>query len=278
MDRLGIGLDAVRRGNRVVYCSTTATGRPGPVRVGRHDLNYLRRRLPRLLGPQRRAVRRPGATVGGTAGGGMQAVIAILAALVHRCATRRGRDARRVVSTVVSLISLYVDEYFATGEIPGPSQHPHRPLRLLRRVPLRRRPLDRGGRDRASLFCKPLPGLCDGSRTRPTTVQARCADFRAAFARTRRVGRRLRPADTCVSEVATVPELVGRTLPGAGLHSPMRRPARRVRSSGLGAAGMDRDQPPGRADASVTDTDELLGEVGYSAAEIAALREEGVAA
>ena len=44
-------------------------------------------------------------------------------------------------------------------------------------------------------------------------------------------------------------------------------------------AGMDRDQPgPVVRDATITDTDALLAEVGYSAAEIAALREEGVAA
>ena len=44
-------------------------------------------------------------------------------------------------------------------------------------------------------------------------------------------------------------------------------------------AGMDRAQPgPVVRDATVTDTDALLGEVGYSAAEIAALREQGVAA
>ncbi len=44
-------------------------------------------------------------------------------------------------------------------------------------------------------------------------------------------------------------------------------------------AGMDREQPgPVVRDATVTDTDALLGEVGYSAAEIAALREQGAAA
>ena len=44
-------------------------------------------------------------------------------------------------------------------------------------------------------------------------------------------------------------------------------------------AGMDRDQPgPDVRDATVTDTEALLGEAGYSAAEIAAMREEGVAA
>jgi hypothetical protein len=42
---------------------------------------------------------------------------------------------------------------------------------------------------------------------------------------------------------------------------------------------MDRSQPgPVLRAATVTDTDALLGEVGYSAAEIAALREDGVAA
>ena len=42
---------------------------------------------------------------------------------------------------------------------------------------------------------------------------------------------------------------------------------------------MDRAQPgPVVRDATITDTDALLQEVGYSAAEIAALREEGVAA
>ena len=44
-------------------------------------------------------------------------------------------------------------------------------------------------------------------------------------------------------------------------------------------AGMDRAQPgPVVRDATITDTDALLEEAGYSAAEIAALREEGVAA
>ena len=40
-----------------------------------------------------------------------------------------------------------------------------------------------------------------------------------------------------------------------------------------------RAQPgPETRDATVTDTDALLGEAGYSAAEIAAMREEGIAA
>ena len=44
-------------------------------------------------------------------------------------------------------------------------------------------------------------------------------------------------------------------------------------------AGMDRDQPePQLRDSSVTDTDELLADVGYSAPEVAALRQKGTVA
>ena len=110
------------------------------------------------------------------------------------------------------------------------------------------------------------------------------ADFRAAFARRTRDEwvAELGPADTCVSEVATVPELVGAAqLPGAGACSRMRPRPRHGEFEQVGwvLAGMDRAQPgPVVRDATVTDTDALLREVGYSAAEIAALREEGVAA
>jgi alpha-methylacyl-CoA racemase len=108
-------------------------------------------------------------------------------------------------------------------------------------------------------------------------------DFRAAFARRTRDEwvADLGPADTCVSEVASVPELV--TEP----HFRERDVFVRATSAGHGEfeqvgwvfAGMDRDQSgPETRDATVTDTEALLGEAGFSAAEIAALREEGVAA
>jgi crotonobetainyl-CoA:carnitine CoA-transferase CaiB-like acyl-CoA transferase len=84
-----------------------------------------------------------------------------------------------------------------------------------------------------------------------------------------------------VSEVATVPELVraehfrardvfvAAAAPGHGAFDQV----------GWVFAGMRRDQPgPTVRDASITDTDAVLGEAGYSPDEIAALREEGVAA
>ncbi|MDQ1460507.1 MAG: alpha-methylacyl-CoA racemase, partial [Actinomycetota bacterium] len=95
----------------------------------------------------------------------------------------------------------------------------------------------------------------------------------------------LGPADTCVSEVASVPELVH------DAHLRARKVFVEAKASTAAAApgdfeqvgwvfaGMDRSQPgPVVRAATVTDTDALLGEVGYSAAEIAALREDGVAA
>ncbi|HEY5172066.1 MAG TPA: CoA transferase, partial [Acidimicrobiia bacterium] len=91
----------------------------------------------------------------------------------------------------------------------------------------------------------------------------------------------LGPADTCVSEVASVPELVHDE------HFRARRVFVDARAAGQGSfeqvgwvlAGMDREQPgPVVREAAVTDTDALLQEAGYSVAEIAALRAEGVAA
>ena len=66
----------------------------------------------------------------------MHAVIAILAALVHRAATGAGTYLDvSVADGVLSLMSLHLDEHLATGAVPGAAPRPpHRPLRLLRRL------------------------------------------------------------------------------------------------------------------------------------------------
>ena len=128
VDRLGIGAVAVREVNPgIVYCSTSGYGQSGPrAQWAGHDLNYL------ALGGYLDCSGRneeggpalPGATVGDAAGGGMQAVIAILAALVHRAATGEGATLDvSVADGVVALMSLYIDEYLATGEVPGPGHN-----------------------------------------------------------------------------------------------------------------------------------------------------------
>src|SRR5258706_12378438 len=125
MDRLGLGDTAVRAVNpAIVYCSTSGYGQTGPrAQWAGHDLNYLA--VGGYLDCSGRAEdggpALPGATIGDAAGGGMQAVIAILAALVQRSATGEGAYLDvSVADGVVALMSLYIDEFLATGEVPGP--------------------------------------------------------------------------------------------------------------------------------------------------------------
>ena len=55
-------------------------------------------------------------------------------------------------------MSLSIDEYLATGVEPGPRHGLLTgPLRVLRHVPLRRRQVGRGRRDRAALLRQPVP-------------------------------------------------------------------------------------------------------------------------
>ncbi|WP_194914525.1 CaiB/BaiF CoA transferase family protein [Catenulispora rubra] len=119
-DRLGVGFEAVRARNpKIVYCSTTGFGQSGPSsQWAGHDLDYLAVGGYLAVGEPgaRGNPALPGATLADSAGGGMHAVIAILAALV------KGEGAYLDVSVadgVLSLMSLAVDEYLATGSEPG---------------------------------------------------------------------------------------------------------------------------------------------------------------
>ncbi|HEV3225530.1 MAG TPA: CaiB/BaiF CoA-transferase family protein [Acidimicrobiales bacterium] len=121
--KLGIGYDDVHRVNpRIVYCSTSGYGQEGSrSQWAGHDLNYLAvtgflaTTQPRGDG----GPPIPGATVADSAGGGMHAVIAILAALVRRAATGEGAYLDvSVADGVLALMALHIDEYLATGVTP----------------------------------------------------------------------------------------------------------------------------------------------------------------
>jgi alpha-methylacyl-CoA racemase len=125
VDRLGIGYDSLKgRNQRLVYCSTSGYGQTGPrSQWAGHDLNYLG--VGGFLDcTGRRADGQPpipGATVADSAGGGMHAVIAILAALVRRASTGEGVHLDvSVADGVLALMALAVDEYLAVGTVPGP--------------------------------------------------------------------------------------------------------------------------------------------------------------
>jgi alpha-methylacyl-CoA racemase len=126
--RLGLGPHELRARNpRLVYCSLTGYGQHGPRSgwVG-HDLNYAAV-AGLLAATQPRADGGPpvlGATVADGAGGGLHAVTAVLAALVHRDRTGEGVHLDvAAVDGVLWLMSVQLEEALAPA--------PESPVRLL---------------------------------------------------------------------------------------------------------------------------------------------------
>lgn len=127
-DKLGIGFDALAAVNPgLVYCSTSGYGQTGPrSQWAGHDLNYLAT-SGFLHCSSRRADGRPalpGATVADIAAGGLHAVMAIMAALLRRERTGRGEHLDvSIADGAFAMMSLYADEYLATGVEPGPGHY-----------------------------------------------------------------------------------------------------------------------------------------------------------
>jgi len=182
-----------------------------------------------------------------------------------------------VADGVVALMSLYIDEFLATGEVPGPR---HNILTVGTRVTDVYRCADDGWIAVGAIEPNFYANLCRAlgceqwlarNQTDDAAQDAIRADFAAAFAnRTRDEWvAHLGPADTCVSEVASG----ARARAGLALPCPSR--ARRGDRGGAGdlrAGRMGvsrvwtaRNPDPWWRDATVTDTDALLQEVGYSA-------------
>lgn len=94
VDRLGVDYKSVRQVNpRIVYCSITGYGQNGPYRdrVG-HDVNYLSfAGVLNLIGEPDRPPSIPGVQIADIAGGGMNAAIGILLALMARQKTGQGQ-------------------------------------------------------------------------------------------------------------------------------------------------------------------------------------------
>ena len=125
VDRLGVGYESVRAVNPdVVYCATSGYGQTGPKsQWAGHDVNYLAAGGYFAAGGRDAAGAPvlPGATVADIAAGGMQAVVAILSALVQRAETGEGAYLDvSVADGVVGMLALLIDEHLATGAVPGP--------------------------------------------------------------------------------------------------------------------------------------------------------------
>jgi alpha-methylacyl-CoA racemase len=290
-ERLGIGWDAVHaRSPGLVYCSTSGYGQDGPAAGwAGHDLNYLAMSgflactEPRADG----GPPIPGATVADSAGGGMHAVLAILAALVKR--GRTGEGSRLDVSAAegaLSLMALSLDQYLAEAEVAGPRQ-----VLLTGRYAFYDlyRTLDDKWISVGAIEPQFFRNLCEAlghpGFASDQYDDARQDEIREAFAtafatRTRDDWTaRLADRDTCVAPVLTIPEVVEHPHWRArDLFMEAEHPERGVfeQVSPILAGGI-RAHPRHRVrvDES-TDSERLLGESGLSAQEIADLIAAGV--
>jgi alpha-methylacyl-CoA racemase len=293
VERLGIGFDDVRSRNpAIVYCSTTGFGQNGPHATwAGHDLDYLG--VGGFLDCTGRGADGkppiPGATVADSAGGGMHAVMAILAALVHRTDTGEGTYLDvSVADGVLALMALQVDEYLATGAVPGPGHGI-----LTGRYACYETYMAADGKWLAVGIIEPRfwTNLCDAlgleqwrDHQHDDAVQDQIrADMRAVFSTRDRDEwvAKLAPADTCVAPVLTVPELVeDEQYLARGAFARATHPDHGTfQQVGPLLAGMTpADAAYAVRDASVTDTDELLLAAGLSPAECAQLHAHGVVA
>lgn len=124
-NRLGVGYEAIAAARpSVIYCAASGYGQTGPYAnwVG-HDINYLG--VAGYLSSSGRSEldvpALPGATIADAAGGGLHAAMAIMAALLRRSTTGSGAYLDVAATDgVLGLMAMNVDEYLATGAVPGP--------------------------------------------------------------------------------------------------------------------------------------------------------------
>ncbi len=292
-DRLGIGYRAVRAANeRIVYCSTSGFGQDGPRRHwAGHDLNYLA-----VSGYLHCSGRRaggvpalPGATVADIAAGGMHAAMAVMAALLRRQRTGAGEFLDvSVADGALGMMSLYADEYLATGAEPGPGHYI-----LTGRYACYDAYACADGKHLALAAIEPAfwANLCralDLDRyidaqtddSLQDEIRSALAERFAAADRDVWVGR-LGPADCCVAPVNSVAEAVNdeQYLARGAVIEAEHPAAGRLRQVGPVWAGASQTAEPCRLpDPASTDTTSLLAEAGYDSEAAAALTAAGVVA
>jgi alpha-methylacyl-CoA racemase len=293
VDRLGIGYADVSARNRgIVYCSTTGYGQDGPAsKWAGHDINYLAMSgflactEPREDG----GPPIPGATVADSAGGGMHAVLSIMAALVKRGAGGSGGKGQYLdisaTEGVLSLMALAIDQYLATGEVAGPRQV----LLTGRYAFYDVYPTQDGkwvsvGAIEPKFFANlcnllELPQYAKSQMDDELQDEIRAAFKQAFLTRTRdEWTEALAPNDTCVAPVLSIPELVddphhvARQIFMQANHEEHGE----FRQVGPILAGGMREQPTYQVRPTGTsDASELLTAAGYNAEEIAKLSAEG---
>lgn len=121
-ERLGAGYAALSASNpRLIYCSLTGYGQDGPrAQEAGHDINYLAYTgVLGSIGPTDRPPALPLNIIADMAGGGMLAVIGILAALHERARTGLGQHVdAAMVDGCLSLIAMHFPAW-RTDAMPG---------------------------------------------------------------------------------------------------------------------------------------------------------------
>lgn len=307
VDRLGIGYGDLTAVNpRIVLCSTSGYGQSGPrADWAGHDINYLAVGG-YLASTETRADGGPpiaGATLADAAGGGMQAAMAIMAALIGRASTGAGCHLDvSVADGVLWMTSLAVDEYLATGAEVGPG---HDIISGRYACYDCYQTADGGWLAVGAIEPKFYANLCRRlgceqwiGRQLDDQVQSEIrADFRAAFStRDRRDWLAVLGADTCVSPVQTIAELIDDeqyaarnamvevvTEPGPdigvdGIDGCLGTPTRFRQVAPL-LAGMVRPAGPvSLSHPAISDAEALLGDAGIPAERVAELLASGAVA
>jgi len=120
--RLGIDYDTVRNINaKIIYCSITGYGQTGPYRNrAGHDVNYLGYSgVLDLMGEPDRPPSIPGVQIADIAGGGMNAAIGVLLALLARERTGKGQYIDiSMTDGMLGLLTLTLFFQQRTGEVP----------------------------------------------------------------------------------------------------------------------------------------------------------------
>ena len=303
VDRLRIGYaDLCAVNPAIILCSTTGYGQTGPRAAwAGHDINYL------AVGGYLDSTERradggppvPGATIADAAGGGMQAAMAVMAALIDRGSSGRGAHLDVAIAEgVLWLTSLAVDEYLATGAPVGPGQN-----MVTGRYACydTYQAADGGWLAVGAIEPKFYANLCrligceqwTGHQLDDQAQDKIRADFRAAFATRDRDAwvDQLAGADTCVTPVLSVAELVDDdhfvarhafveavAHPAGGDEGGGDPPTRFRQVAPLMAAMVTPDVPVVAGDQRESDTERLLAAAGLDPALIADLVERGVVA
>lgn len=286
VDRLGVGPDAVHETNPgVVYCSLSGYGGTGPLAdaVG-HDLNYvgLAGLLDMTRADEAERPRVPGYPVADMVGGLYLAVAVCSGLLSRELGDGTGEHLDVAMSDAVLSVGQAVAPAALRGEDPRPGETPLAggyPWYDVYEAAEGYVTLAALEPDFWAAFCETVD--------RPTWRELHGTDDPAERAALREGLTELfaeRTRDEWLETFDGVDAAVGGVFtPGEAVEHPQfeaRGIVRREGGSdprvGLAMAGSEVDERGGAPPAHGADTDELLGAVGYTDAELAALRERGV--